>query len=89
MEGGWAMMVSGFGLGFGILGFVFMLIFWGGLILLAVWLVRALFSTNVGRGQNAGGENQNARQILDQRYARGEISREQYEIMKQDLYGKT
>jgi putative membrane protein len=83
------MMGSGFGLGFGLLGLLFMLIFWGGLILLAVWLVRALFSTSVGRGQNASEENQNARQILDQRYARGEISREQYEIMKQDLYGET
>jgi len=61
------------------------LIFWGGLILLAVWLVRALFSTNSGRDLNAGGKNQNARQILDERYARGEINREQYEIMKQDI----
>jgi putative membrane protein len=82
------MMGSGFGLGFGIFGFLFMLIFWGGLILLAVWLVRALFSTNASRGTNRGGSDQSAQQILDQRYARGEISREQYDIMKQDLYGK-
>ena len=79
------MMGSGFGLGFGLLGFVFMLIFWGGLILLAVWLVRALFSTNASRDLNADGNHLNARQILDRRYARGEISREQYEIMKQDI----
>ena len=79
------MMGMGFGMGFGILGLLFMLVFWGGLILLAVWLVRALFSSNSGRDLNAGGKDQNARQILDQRYARGEISREQYEIMKQDI----
>jgi putative membrane protein len=79
------MMGSGFGLGFGLIGFVFMLIFWGGLILLAVWLVRALFSTNASRDRNADDNNLNARQILDQRYARGEINREQYEIMKQDI----
>lgn len=79
------MMGSGFGLGFGLLGFLFMLIFWGGLILLAVWLVRALFSTNANRDRNVDGNHLNARQILDQRYARGEISREQYEIMKQDI----
>ena len=78
------MMGSGLGLGFGLLGFLFMLIFWGGLILLAVWLVRALFSTNASRHRNADDNNLNARQILDQRYARGEINREQYEIMKQD-----
>jgi putative membrane protein len=79
------MMGMGFGMGFGILGLLFMLVFWGGLILLAVWMVRALFSSNSGRDLNAGGKDQNARQILDQRYARGEISREQYEIMKQDI----
>jgi putative membrane protein len=79
------MMGSGFGLGFGLIGFVFMLIFWGGLILLAVWLVRALFSTNASCDRNADDNNLNARQILDQRYARGEINREQYEIMKQDI----
>lgn len=79
------MMGTGFGMGFGLLGLLFMLVFWGGLILLAVWLVRALFSSNRGRDLNANDKNQSARQILDQRYARGEISREQYEIMKQDI----
>jgi putative membrane protein len=79
------MMGAGFGMGFGILGLLFMLIFWGGLILLAVWLVRALFSANASRGPNTGGSDQSAQQILDQRYARGEISREQYEIMKNDI----
>ncbi len=79
------MMGMGFGMGFGVLGLLFMLVFWGGLILLAVWLVRALFSGNSGRDLHVGGKDQNARQILDQRYARGEISREQYEIMKQDI----
>lgn len=79
------MMGMGFGMGFGILGLLFMLVFWGGLILLAVWLVKGLFSSNSRRDLNVGGKDQNARQILDQRYARGEISREQYEIMKQDI----
>jgi putative membrane protein len=79
------MMGTGFGMGFGLIGLLFMLIFWGGLILLAVWLVRALFSSNRGSDPNASGKNQTARQILDQRYARGEISREQYETMKQDI----
>jgi putative membrane protein len=79
------MMGAGFGMGFGILGLLFMLVFWGGLILLAVWLVRGLFSANASRGPNAGGREQSAQEILDQRYARGEISREQYEIMKNDI----
>jgi putative membrane protein len=73
------------GMGFGL---IFMLVFWGGLILLAVWLVRALFSATPGGGPKVGERGPSAQQILDQRYARGEISREQYEIMKQDLYGE-
>jgi len=38
-------------------------------------------------GGNAGGskDSDTARQILDRRYASGEITREQYEEMKQDL----
>jgi putative membrane protein len=79
--------MMGAGLGMG-LGLLFMLVFWVGLILLAVWLVRALFSANSGRSPSVGEKGQSAQQILDQRYARGEISREQYEIMKQDLHGK-
>ena len=79
------MMGMGFGMGFGILGLLFMLVFWGGLILLAVWLVRALFSSNSGRDLNAGGKDQNARQILDQRYARGEIDREEFQNRKREL----
>ena len=38
--------MMGFGMGFSLLGLVFMLLFWGGLILLAVWLVRVIFSNN-------------------------------------------
>lgn len=76
--------MMGAGLGMG-LGLLFMLLLWGGLILLGVWLVRALFSANRGQDTNAGERGQSAQQILDQRYARGEISREQYEVMKQDI----
>ena len=73
--------MMGFGMGFGML---FMGLFWVVLIVGAVWLVSALFQT--GRSQNmGGGHSQTPREILDQRYARGEITREQYELMKEDL----
>ncbi len=76
-------MMMGFGMGFGLLGSLLMLLFWGGLILGAVWLVRALFSgASFGRRQE---QEPNALELLARRYARGEITREQYEIMKQDL----
>lgn len=77
--------MMGMGLGFGLFGLLFMLLFWGGLIALAVWLVSALFP-RTGRGTTARPDRElSAREILDRRYARGEITREQYELMKQDL----
>lgn len=73
--------MMGFGMGFGML---FMGLFWILLIAGAVWLAGVLFQT--GRSQNfPGGDNQTPREVLDQRYARGEITREQYELMRQDL----
>ncbi len=78
-------MMGGFGMGFGLVGPVLMLLFWGGLILLAVWLVKALFQSSTQANQSPQGRSPNAREILDQRYARGEITREQYDLMKQDI----
>jgi putative membrane protein len=73
------------GLGFGVFGLLFMLLFWGGLIGLAVWLVSALFPRSDRRLPDPDERALSASQILDRRYARGEITREQYELMKQDL----
>jgi hypothetical protein len=35
-------MMMGFGMGFGILGLLLMVLFWGGLIALVIWLVRSM-----------------------------------------------
>jgi len=79
-------MMTGFGMGFGLIGLLFMILFWGGLAFGAVWLVRALFDNRQGPSQKLPADRQpRARDILDQRYARGEITREQYELMKSDL----
>jgi putative membrane protein len=80
--------MMGFGMGFGLIGLLIMLLFWGGLILLAVWLVKMIFSGSQSHhsGLNTPpGGGLDAREILAQRYARGEITREQYETMKQDI----
>jgi putative membrane protein len=75
-----------FGMGFGIVGLLLMLLFWGGLIFGAVWLVRALFQVGAQSGPSGRTDRDNSpRDILDQRYARGEITRQQYEGMRQDL----
>ncbi len=62
-----------------------MMIFWllvlVGIVLLVVWLVR-----QVTRHEPRSGASR-ALEILQERYARGEITREQYEQMRRDLLG--
>ncbi|MBA4383328.1 MAG: electron transporter RnfE [Anaerolinea sp.] len=66
-------------MGFGMIG---MFLFWIILIFLAVFLVRGLFQTNHPSGNT---QLLSARQILEQRYARGEINHEQYLLMMKDI----
>ena len=68
-------------MGFGMLGGMFL--FWIVLIVLAVLLARGLFHSN----QPVGGDHAplSAREILEQRYARGEINQEQYLMMLKDI----
>ena len=72
-------------MGFGLLGVVFMLLFWGSLIALAVWAAGALFSGSRREPGAPGPQNLNARQIVEIRYAHGDLTRDQYELMKHDL----
>ena len=73
-------------MGFGFFGLVFMLFFWGALIVGAILLVRYLFQANQQSSTSPQQNNDiNPQDILEQRYARGEITREQFETMKQDL----
>jgi putative membrane protein len=79
-------MMTGFDRGWGLLGMALVLVlFWGGLVVLAVLLVRALFPRRQQRPPGPSGREPTAREILDQRYARGEITREQFDQMKRDL----
>jgi putative membrane protein len=64
---------------FGIIG---MFLFWVLLILLGVFLVSSLFHTNRPSRNN---QPMSARQILEQRYARGEIDQELYLLMLKDI----
>ena len=66
----------------GIYELIIILLISGLLVFLAVVLVIALFGSRRPKQQHL---SQNAREVLDQRYARGEINREQYEQMRRDL----
>jgi putative membrane protein len=67
-------------MGFGMI--VGMLVFWALIIVLAVLLVKELFNSNSNRSRD---NVHRASQILDERYARGEISQEQYLTMLKDI----
>jgi putative membrane protein len=62
-----------------------MFLFWIVLIVLAVVLVRGLFQSNQSGSKIVANQPLSARQILEQRYARGEINQEQFLFMLKDL----
>lgn len=64
----------------GFLGFLPMLLWWALLIVVVALLVKWLFGSGTVR-RSAGG----AREILAERYARGEIDREEFEQKRRDL----
>ena len=70
-------------MGFGMIGG--MLLFWIALIAEAVLLMRGLFQSNRSSNDNSLGRPLSARQILEGRYARGEINQEQYQLMLRDI----
>jgi putative membrane protein len=83
--GGWGMgpgMMGGWGMGW--FGMIFMLVFWVlvivGLVFLIKWLIQ---TTSSGKTDERTGPK--AIDILKERYARGEISKEEFETIKQDI----
>jgi uncharacterized membrane protein len=66
-------------------GMIGILLLWAAVVFLAVWLVRGIFSSNRSNNGHTETGSLNARQILEQRYARGEIDRAQYLTIMDDL----
>jgi putative membrane protein len=73
------------GIGMGLGGGLMMVLFWGVLIVGAMWLARGLFPNGQQPPASATQPEASAEDILKQRYARGEISKEQYDQMRRDL----
>lgn len=75
----WHDMSGGWGMG---LGWIFMVLVWGLIIVGIVALVKWLMTqTSVGPRP----PNKTALEVLQERYARGEINREEYEQKRRDL----
>lgn len=72
--GGW-----GWGMDF---GWIFMILFWGLVILGIIGLVKWLSSSNSNTNLRPP---KTALEILEERYARGEIDRDEFEQKKHDL----
>ena len=66
-------------------GMVLMVLVWGGLIGLAVWAVSRLSRGN----QAAPTSAETPRQILDRRFASGEIDAEEYAAARRVLEGRS
>lgn len=80
-------MMGGFG-GFGLIGMILNLVITVGvlvgLVMLVVWIVRRSGGRSTFGGlQNIG--DQSAKEIAQARYAKGEISREEYQQILSDL----
>ncbi len=70
---GWAWMIG---------GWIGVLVFWGAMILLAVWAFRQFSAP-----RERPGVEPTPLEIAQRRYAAGEITREQYEQIRRDLAG--
>ncbi len=77
---------QGFSWGWMLFGGLMMILFWGGIIALIVVAIRSL----TGAGSSTANPtptntNSSALRILKERYARGEITKEEYEDMRHNL----
>lgn len=54
-------------------------------LLIVIALLRSLFSSRRNYDRSERMNSSTAREILDERYAKGDISKKDYELMKKDL----
>jgi len=95
-RGGWSLFGFGPGMmdgnfGFGMMngfgfGGIFTILSWIAIIALGVWLISSLVSrTNSQPPSSSGILSESALDILKKRYARGEITKEQFDVMRRDI----
>ena len=77
---------SGDGMGWWMVwGGLMMIFFWGAIIAVVVWAVQSLSRRDDGPAQSGAIPPRTPLEIAKERYARGEISRDEFEQMKRDL----
>ena len=81
--------MGGTGFSFGLIGLLLNLVIIVGIVMLIIWAVRQ-FSGNGQDSSQMGQQNnrpdgETPREIVEKRYAGGEITREQYQEMLSDL----
>lgn len=77
----WGLSSSPMGWGFGLFGWIFMLLFWILIIVGVVALIKWLASQSQGTGERG----KTPLDILEERYAKGEINKEEFEAKRKDL----
>jgi putative membrane protein len=70
-----------------LVGILVMFLFWGGVIALVIFAIRAVARTSRDKNEPSSTSyyQHNPIEILKERYARGEISRDEYIAMRRDL----
>jgi putative membrane protein len=77
---------QGFSWGWMFFGGFMMILFWGGIIALIVLAVRGLTGSGSSTVNSAPANTSgSALRIVKERYARGEITKEEYDEMRRDL----
>jgi putative membrane protein len=77
---------TGDGMGWWMLwGGLMMVLFWGAIIAFVVWAVQSLGRRDDGHAQSGATPPRRPLEIAKERYARGEIGRDEFEQLKRDL----
>lgn len=78
--------MMGYGYGIGAGGWIAMAMFWIGLIALVVWGVSRAFPSGNGRDDTSWAPRpESPAEVLDRRYAAGEIDEDRYQAMRATL----
>jgi len=86
MQGYWyGPHMAGFGSGFDIAGTIISVLFWIAVFFLIVTLFRSFGNHYHEEDNDETGNEDTALQILRERYAKGEITKRQFQDMKKDL----